>query len=34
MQELDPQKVEQTIDAINAALKGKPVEKKVQQKLS
>jgi transposase len=34
MQELDPQKVEQTIDAINAALKGKPVEKEVQQKLS
>jgi len=34
MQELDPQKVEETIDAINAALKGKPVEKKVQQKLS
>lgn len=34
MQELDPQKVEQTIDAINAALKDKPVEKKVQQKLS
>jgi transposase len=34
MQELDPQKVEETIDAINAALKGKPVEKKVAQKLS
>lgn len=34
MQELDPQKVEQTIDAINAALKDKPVEKKVTQKLS
>lgn len=34
MQELDPQKVEQTIDAINAALKGKEVEKKVTQKLS
>lgn len=34
MQELDPQKVELTIDAINAALKGKEVEKKVTQKLS
>ncbi len=34
MQQLDPQKVEQTIDAINAALKGKEVDKKVQQKLS
>lgn len=34
MQELDPQKVKQTIDAINAALKGEPVEKKVQQKLT
>lgn len=34
MQQLDPQKVEQTIDAINAALKGKEVEKKVTQKLS
>ena len=34
MQELDPQKVEQTIDAINAALKDKPVEKKIRQKLS
>lgn len=34
MQELDPQKVEQTIDAINAALKDKPVDKKVRQKLT
>lgn len=34
MEELDPQKVERTIDAINAALKDKPVEKKVQQKLA
>ena len=34
MQELDPQKVEQAIDAINAALKGKEVDKKVRQKLS
>lgn len=34
MQEIDAQKVEQTIEAINAALKDKPVEKKVRQKLS
>jgi transposase len=34
MQELDPQKVEQTIDAINAALSGKEVDKKIKQKLA
>lgn len=34
MQELDPQKVEQTINAINAALSGKDVDKKVRQKLT
>ena len=34
MQELDPQKVEQTIDAINAALKDKSVDPKVKQKLN
>lgn len=34
MQEIDPQKVEQTIEAINEALKGKPVDKEVKQKLS
>ena len=33
MQELDPEKVERTIDAINAALSGKQVDKKVKQKL-
>ncbi|MDQ3102117.1 MAG: IS1182 family transposase, partial [Bacteroidota bacterium] len=34
MQELDPEKVERTIDAINAALSGKDVDKKVKQKLN
>lgn len=34
MEELDPQKVERTIEAINAALKDKPVDPKVRQKLS
>jgi len=34
MQELDPKKVEQTIEAINTALKGKEVEAKVKQKLN
>ncbi len=34
MQELDPEKVERTIGAINAALSGKEVDKKVKQKLN
>ena len=34
MQELDPKKVEQTIDSINAALKDKSVDPKVKQKLN
>jgi len=34
MEELDPKKVEQTIDAINAALKDKKVDPKTRQKLS
>lgn len=34
MQEIDAHKVEQTIEAINTALKDKPVEKKMRQKLS
>jgi transposase len=34
MQQVDPAKVEQTIDAINDALKGKPIDKEVKQKLS
>lgn len=34
MEELDPQKVEQTIEAINAALKDKKVDPKTRQKLS
>jgi transposase len=34
MEQIDPQKVEQTIDAINEALKGKAIDKDVKQKLS
>lgn len=34
MQEVDPEKVAQTIDAINEALKGKSIDKQVKQKLN
>ena len=34
MQEIDPEKVERTIEAINTALQGKEVDKKMKQKLN